>query len=388
MLFDITFDLHVKSNCRLPVNVVYKEKIHSIKETAKFNFAEKINVQWDDVQCIDLCKITGLQADPSSAITISNLSINEVEIDADEIQDYFSLEMIDNKFVENRRIEKISSICFNGTLKIVLNNFFWCPYYHSSKKLDFVYNNRFLWKYKNTSMVPFNYDDVIQKRYGNRPYDESYNNNKTYDVGAFGCSITYGTGLERNTRWSNVMSNDSVNFGQPRLGIDGIYMNLKSAMKQFKWKKTVILLPNFERKLFAFRLSNGNYCRYPVTVSAEWAPSGLQAHYWKNWSRCIDKKYQQYFTEKYKRVIKDILIGKIDVYWTKVFSKLIKFCDNSNIPYYISSWDSEVYKILQKQVSSSKILPYFTSIDKSFDNVHPGPKSHRNWVNLCKNIME
>ena len=63
----------------------------------------------------------------------------------------------------------------------------------------------------------------------------------------------------------------------------------------------------------------------------------------------------------------------------RVLDKIIGVCREAGKPLYLSSWDEETYEYLESHPKFNNVLPFFEKIDLAKDQVHPGPKSHKEW---------
>jgi hypothetical protein len=59
---------------------------------------------------------------------------------------------------------------------------------------------------------------------------------------------------------------------------------------------------------------------------------------------------------------------------------IIEVCKKSGRPFYLSSWDEETYDYIESSMASDNVLPFFEKIDQARDNIHAGPKSHKDWI--------
>lgn len=395
MIFRISFDLFLDSNLNKPVELISDNEKCELLENKIFTFDKTIEMDYDNDKNYNLLEIKNLQASKETKILIKNLFINDFEIDIQDLHNYFILSVKNNPYVKDHVVNNIDQICFNGKLLLHTKKdnarFWWSPFFHSSKKNDFVFDNRLLWRHtNNVGELPRASIDsqTTQKVYMNLPHFPHYRSDLLYDIGAFGCSTTFGYGLaEKDDVWPNKLTKNNLNLSLTGLGYDGIYLNLKNANEKFKWKKTIILLPNLQRMLFTFKLPYGTYTRCPVQATVEWSESWINKWSWQKINKNFDFDRLQKLKKSWHITIGKILSGKVDIYSKKILNKIISECKKQNKPFYISSWDEESYHYLQNKLPKKHILPFFQRLDTALDGLHPGPKSHTTWATQVMKII-
>ena len=327
--------------------------------------------------------------DTKDIILIKNVKINQKDL-KNESQDYFDFEMNNGEI-----IQKAHEICVDGQLKFniarVKSRLFWCPWYYSSKTDDFTFDNRLLEEFSlPADQIPWNIEGNIgKKNYHNQPHHD-YDTDKNYEIGCFGCSITYGSALRRSEIWPNLLHPNNLNLGVPGLGIDGIFYNLKNAIEKFKWKKTFILLPNFDRKLLKIDIPDFGHTRIPVTAGdgrewmTEWSQTDFKHWAWEMLSRNTSKDFMKIWKNQYNKIFLEILQDEVENYSIEYLEKIIKLCQDNHLDVYYGTWNEEVFEWLGENIEYKKKLPFFKTIDKAQDRRHPGPASHKRWVDAVK----
>lgn len=335
--------------------------------------------------------VDGFDAGLDQKIIIKEMKINDRPVETASFFNLLDFFVRDNNFVSDRQIDNCHEICFNGELLLAVeknrDRLFWCPYYYSGKKDDFVFMN-------------YRPDDYISdvgpqgggqgisklKDYRNIPHNE-YDVDKIYDVAVFGCSVTYGTFLETKNFWSNLLSKNSLNLAVPGLGVDGIFLNLKNSLKKFKFEKIIILLPNFERRLLRVRLfESSEFCRIPITA-LDWAHSRFKGWAWDQVGVHVSQEQVGQWKKQYNKQFINLLRDEKCIYGKRVFSLLLSLCNSTNKKFYFSSWDQEAYDHIVDTVDMSNILPFFKTSDRAKDNVHPGVRSHAAWANEVSKLV-
>lgn len=190
------------------------------------------------------------------------------------------------------------------------------------------------------------------------------------DIGAFGCSYTFGQSLPNDFIWHSKLSEYTglsvLNFGVAGVGIEHIIDIFCIVAKFIKMKKAIFLLPHYSRIHYGQLVNNS-----PTVVNA--LP--------------IDKFYRYLFrgmsTEELQRRT------KIALYRAEHIAKLY------NIELYYSSYQYEVYDLLKlMNFSHAKILPEWNSsfegsdTDKARDKHHPGPLHHEVWAKKIQPFIQ
>ena len=80
--------------------------------------------------------------------------------------------------------------------------------------------------------------------------------------------------------------------------------------------------------------------------------------------------------------------GHCEEYSRTIIRMIIEVCKKSGRPFYLSSWDEETYDYLESSQVPDNVLPFFEKVDLARDMIHPGPKSHRNWIEESRDSMK
>lgn len=213
-----------------------------------------------------------------------------------------------------------------------------------------VNDDKFLdkWKYEN-----FNY--TINK-YGFRcPVVDRA------DIGAFGCSFTFGQSMPENRLWHKLLADKlgatSLNFGVPGRGIETIVDIFCIVSKWIRFKKAIFLLPPSTR--FQICLSDENKIEF--VDCSPYTNTELS----NNILTTIPESHRLHVIKK-------------SLYLAEYIAH------SRHIEIYFGSWHSEIQTLLeQMKFSQAKVLPAWTDslIDRARDMEHPGPLAHENWVN-------
>jgi hypothetical protein len=221
------------------------------------------------------------------------------------------------------------------------------------------YKNRESWKYDHfkydISALGFRGSDIPAK----------------VGIAAYGCSFTFGQGLNINDIWYNHIANHlqttHYNFGQPAASIRSIANIFTTTVKHIDISKAIFLLPPYHRTLVAARSRyNDEVDLIPIIPT-----------YISNLERNFNIDSEQI----YKAITDEELLTQF-----KDYLNLIIFVGKlKNIKMHFSSWDENTYRFMQKMKLGDMLLPEWTSTQElqgeyARDGTHPGPKHHVYWA--------
>jgi hypothetical protein len=225
--------------------------------------------------------------------------------------------------------------------------------------------------------------------WSNIPFKEltELDRNVTYDWAVFGCSITFGAELPIKDTWPYLWGKKNrssvLNFGTPGSGMDGIWQNIKASSQDWKFKKVIILFPNFHRKIASFK--TGPYIlRWPVGVTNS-HPTPWDWNYYQDpigQDLAIKQTLIDQQSEKTRRELVD---DKQSIYSKKALDDLVKFCESKYETFY-ATWDIEVEEYLATK-GISRLPMYDISGPKARDGIHPTRLQNQRFVdNIMKEI--
>ena len=385
----INFNLRLTSTQKSPVKISYDNQTSSLMDGEVLEVVKEIAITPDgeSIENYPLLEVRNLEEGIDAKLEIGSFCINSVDVDQEEMQDFFSLALSGNRYSDDGLLEKVSEICFNGELNLVtgtnIRRFFWSPFYASRSRNDFVYDNRLACAIEDSAPHLTTDERLGEKVYSNIPHADIDQDNK-FELGCFGCSVTFGTGLEQDEVWPALLSKNHLNLSVAGLGIDGIYLNLLNGLKKFDWQTTVIVLPNWERKILRFRLPSGEITRVPTTLTGEWAHNHFKHWAWKTFNRQLTETDRQRWKRMYQRNFKSLVDGRVEEYSKRILTKIVEICERYDRPLYLTSWDDDTYHSLGSFIGSDKILPFFDRLDEAKDMAHHGPKSHEKWADLSR----
>jgi len=220
--------------------------------------------------------------------------------------------------------------------------------------------------------------------WSNMPFNDHYNNKNLREddqaIGCFGCSNTFGSYLQVHDTWPHLLGKklgtNCINFGVGGAGIDSVYLNLKASSKDYKFKKVVIVLPAFTRRLG--RINHlGNWIRWPVLTEMPtlWKELLLPP---VHTDLGLDNET---LINHGNTVIKKIIDDVEHTYQKKVLERLIKFCRKTYKQFYITSWSADVYEYIDHHYTDYTIPMYDLTGPKASDGQHPTVFQNRRFVN-------
>jgi len=252
-----------------------------------------------------------------------------------------SLQMQNNQYVTNKKIDNCNEVHFNGVLGLDFSKQWFKHNILSGANLDDGFTN---W-----NQINFTNEEIF----------------------CIGDSFTYGGHVARNETWPSMINGKICNFGSNGLSHDGCLQNIKHILHNSNSVKQVIcLLPSPTRKLFEFDFL-GCVCTIPISLSHP-----------------FDKNLPKVYSQDIK-IIRDYIIdGNINEDWIDTCNSIIGVCNEYNIDCWLSTWDHDMYK----HIPSKNRLPVFPKIDRfkerASDNEHPHRKHYELFVKSIKPYID
>lgn len=251
----------------------------------------------------------------------------------------------------------------------------WFPYSYSRNKSDIIYMNQLLNCQDDYGCGTK--DDCVHDPKWKIFNFEEYFSKEQYDYLSMGCSVSFGSEIKKSQTWRHNLPN-SIDLSVPGMGIDAIWHNLRYLTSQDKvsFGKIIVLLPNLIRK--TFRISrDGNWYNFIMTPNTQ-AP--------KHPNFSFKPEEMQELNERHTRFL--VMDGQR--YGTWILNKFIDWMNDSNLSnVYLSSWDNEVFGILEQRIENKeRLLDQFDwnhMKDKSID--HPSPEAHQKWLGQIRKIL-
>ena len=267
-----------------------------------------------------------------------------------------------------------SKITFRSNEEEMRKFFFW---YHSKEKESYV-----SWTgVHQRCEMPCDIDHPYY--WSNIPFNDHYNDRDLREddqaIGCFGCSNTFGSYLQVHDTWPYLLGKklktNCINFGVGGAGIDSVYLNLKASSKDYKFKKVIIVLPTFDRRVS--RICHlGNWFRWPTLAE--------QPILWKELlPPPVHKDLRldnEILLNHGKYVEKKIIDDVEHKYQKKVLERLVKFCRKTYTQFYITSWSDDVYEYLNHHYTDCTIHMYDYHGPKASDGLHPTVFQNRRFV--------
>jgi hypothetical protein len=228
------------------------------------------------------------------------------------------------------------------------------------------YNALFFYKKEeNTDADPWLY---TVNKHGYRGNNWSMRNDS---IAFFGCSITFGIGVEHNIA-SVIQQNinkECINIGQPGASALTILKTFFTFIKHYPIDTAVITLPSLLRVY---------YPTYNVYKNTErWNYESLLPSWISDSQKDIHKTAFKFFNE-----------DTSSAYLYDYIQMAETMASISNTKIIWSSWDADTLKFLKSIVDKQKIIPVANlSADVARDNLHPGPIFVKNWADIIVNKL-
>ena len=308
----------------------------------------------------DGIEIVSFKADGRELLEIQHLGL----------EDFCVFHMKNNAHVVNETIAE-RNIVFNGDLvcSINLEKVLWFPFHYSDEPMGFVYSNNATSCDNDDGCYhgePKEHLDI----WSNLPF-HGKDLTKAKKV-AFGCSITYGTGVPKSQTWPALLGYDNLGVGG--IGVDGIYYNLKTLLeKQAVPEQVIIMFPELPRRLATFK-KDGMYFRVPILPAEISSIDYMKKNYF--WAD------QDLLTGIGNTTLREIVADTENKYPKGFMSKISEL----PISVAVSSYSEETYEILPDYFE--RVLPFFERLDDANDPIepHPGPLSHRKWAEKVQKL--
>jgi len=373
-LIFFNIELKLEADLKNDVTLIYDNKETVLKN--KDILAVQMSIPYSESQddCT-LIRFTGFKADPLPQISIKELSINGYPVH--DFRSLLSFEMVDNAFVENKKIDQMDVVSFNGVLRLEKkknkDRMTWFPFTYSRKRTGVVYKNGILnclSRYGCFGGIDCRHDPQWQKFVFEK---------KSYDMVALGCSITAGSGIEKDRTWPRLFDKtfgtQTLNLGVPGGGTDQILNNVKHLIEQdIEFKKLIILFPVFGRRLCRIR-KYGLFFNIPMMARGDNDPMD-EGKFNIFFNR---EELNKYAKEKSKEIVatynprRDHLIIK----------RTIGLLESHGVDFYVSSWSRDTFDFLEQSVDQKNLLPMFNKENdnaRGKDGTHPAESIHEKWV--------
>ena len=181
---------------------------------------------------------------------------------------------------------------------------------------------------------------------GGRQHDPKYNDeNAKYQIYTFGCSWTYGWDIPQNQTFTHLLGDENTavhNYGAGGTGLDFAVKTLSEVyIPESRRQIFIITVPHFFRRTWF----NDNGVVYKAWQVKEFVDIN---------------EYNNYFYFLHHYNILNRFIGRDKIIW--------------------GTWEEDLPR--------DKFDVVFECIDKSSDGLHPGPKSHKQYAEKLKNVLQ
>ena len=326
---------------------------------------------------IDVFSIAAMREGLYQRISIERIQING--IDLPDWRQFCRFHVTGNRWQEDAIQQPCWELGFHGVFQLRMAHrqaqWHWTQDYHSDHRSDFVSDNQ-RWDCDDTHHCDGGTqcqsdDGPHTNRWLNLPHDPRYQAGDHYDYGTFGCSITQGMALPRGSEWPALVAQRHTvcNLATPGAGIDSVFLNVQHALRKFDMDRVVVVLPSYSRRLLRFQ-RHGTHHRVPVCLGTEEWPLATPSLW-----------YHPRELTHWKRQIQDRLGREPDLEerrGRRIIGRMLALL--ANRPYWITSWNEDVYRDLDQMVESEHLLPRFPMDHQARDHRHTSEQAHQRWL--------
>ena len=190
------------------------------------------------------------------------------------------------------------------------------------------------------------YQNNMGKLEGGRQHDPIYNDeNVRKQIYTFGCSWTYGWDIQQQQTFTHLLGDENTavhNYGAGGTGLDFAVKTLSE-----------VYIPESRRQIFIITV--------PHFFRRTWFDNdGVVLRAWQVKEQTDINEYNNYYNFLHNYELVNRLLGKDKIIW--------------------GTWDMDLPK--------EKFDVFFERIDYTNDKLHPGPKSHRQYAERLKKVIE
>jgi hypothetical protein len=266
--------------------------------------------------------------------------------------------------------------------------FEWFPYYHSTHKSDYVYENssvRCVGHPGRYCDLPWCSEQSQINHWPNVDPEDLYPEHQSVDLACFGCSMTYGSSLSHGEEWPALARRDwqsVIKIAVPGIGVDGIYQNILKALMDFDIQKIVIVFPNLERRLLRWHTGE-HWLRVPVSAVnlSQWARS--RDHY-----NGLFLPQKGWLERQTVRLYRESVTGRSARFSERLIERTQRLLRDSSISAHYSSWDPDTYRVLERTCTSEELLPPFPLDRGAPDGHHTSAESHQAWYQSIRHSLQ
>jgi hypothetical protein len=215
-----------------------------------------------------------------------------------------------------------------------------------NKKVEKFYYENYR-EYPNGKTQALNiYQNNNGKLEGGRQHDPIYNDeNARRQIYTFGCSWTYGWDIQQQQTFTHLLGDENTavhNYGAGGTGLDFAVKTLSEVyIPQSRRQIFIITVPHFFRRTW-------------------FDDDGVVLRAWQVKEQTNINEYNNYYNFLHNYELVNRLLGKDKIIW--------------------GTWDMDLPK--------EKFDVFFERIDYTNDKLHPGPKSHEQYAEKIKDVLQ
>ena len=215
-----------------------------------------------------------------------------------------------------------------------------------NKKVEKFYYENYR-EYPNGKTQALNiYQNNNGKLEGGRQHDPIYNDeNARRQIYTFGCSWTYGWDIQQQQTFTHLLGDENTavhNYGAGGTGLDFAVKTLSEVhIPQSRRQIFIITVPHFFRRTW-------------------FDNDGVLLRAWQVKEQTNINEYNNYYNFLHNYELVNRLLGKDKIIW--------------------GTWDMDLPK--------EKFDVFFERIDYTNDKLHPGPKSHEQYAEKIKDVLQ
>jgi hypothetical protein len=215
-----------------------------------------------------------------------------------------------------------------------------------NKKVEKFYYENYR-EYPNGKTQALNiYQNNMGRLEGGRQHDPIYNDeNARRQIYTFGCSWTYGWDIQQQQTFTHLLGDENTavhNYGAGGTGLDFAVKTLSE-----------VYIPQSRRQIFIITV--------PHFFRRTWFDNdGVLLRAWQVKEQTNINEYNNYYNFLHNYELVNRLLGKDKIIW--------------------GTWDMDLPK--------EKFDVFFERIDYTNDKLHPGPKSHEQYAEKIKDVLQ
>ena len=215
-----------------------------------------------------------------------------------------------------------------------------------NKKVEKFYYENYR-EYPNGKTQALNiYQNNMGRLEGGRQHDPIYNDeNARRQIYTFGCSWTYGWDIQQQQTFTHLLGDENTtvhNYGAGGTGLDFAVKTLSE-----------VYIPESRRQIFIITV--------PHFFRRTWFDDdGVVLKAWQVKEQTNINEYNNYYNFLHNYELLNRFVGRDKIIW--------------------GTWDMDLPK--------EKFDVFFERIDYTDDGLHPGPKSHKQYADRLKNVLQ